>query len=135
MGRQWTAEQTTLAQREICQRLADGESLSEILRPGGKKTVRLPPRSLVYQWLEQDDDFARQYQIARKLQADALVDAMMGHADQMKNASSNFEVKSLEQKINVTKWLVERLNPERWGKITRISAESPISVVVNRWSA
>jgi len=53
----------------ICTRIAEGESLREIV-----KDVGMPDRSTVYDWLLRHPVFADQYTRAREEQADTLAD-------------------------------------------------------------
>jgi hypothetical protein len=61
----------------ICIRIAEGESLREIV-----KTVGMPDRSVVYDWLLRHPSFADQYTRAREEQADTLADEIIDIADE-----------------------------------------------------
>ena len=61
----------------ICIRIAEGESLREIV-----KTVGMPDRTVVYDWLLRHPEFANQYARAREEQADTLADEIIAIADE-----------------------------------------------------
>lgn len=72
----FTDEQRRAIQDEICERISEGETLSEICRSEG-----MPKRRTVYDWLRQDDEFAKAMDIARDLGADAIADQALVIAD------------------------------------------------------
>ena len=61
----------------ICIRLAEGESLREIV-----KTAGMPERTVVYDWLLRHAEFANQYTRAREEQADTNADEILAIADE-----------------------------------------------------
>ena len=61
----------------ICTRIAEGESLREIV-----KTVGMPDRTVVYDWLLRHAEFANQYTRAREEQADTLADEIIAISDE-----------------------------------------------------
>lgn len=61
---------------EICERIADGESLRSICRDD-----EMPSKATVFRWLAEKQDFQDQYTRAREAQADSLVDDMLDIAD------------------------------------------------------
>lgn len=64
----------------ICERLAQGESLSSICRDEG-----MPPASTVRQWERDREDFATVSQRARELGCHALADECLEIADDSRN--------------------------------------------------
>lgn len=117
---------TEEAAREICERLAHGETLNAIC-----KDEHLPNKSAVLNWvLDQSLGFADQYRRARDLQlewwADATVDiADDGTNDWVEKRAKNGEIQIVldrehvsrsELRVNTRKWLLSKLKPERYGE-------------------
>src|SRR5277367_587457 len=73
---------TTELGDEICNRIADGESLRAICAE-----VEMPDKATVFRWLsaEGNKDFRNQYIRAREAQADSLVDDILLIADDARN--------------------------------------------------
>ena len=65
---------------EICERLADGESLKGICA-----SPEMPNRSTVFRWLASNKDFCDTYARAREAQADVLADEILVIADDGSN--------------------------------------------------
>src|SRR5271170_7495920 len=73
---------TTELGDEICNRIADGESLRAIC-----DEADMPDKATVFRWLsaEGNKDFRNQYIRAREAQADSLVDDILSIADDARN--------------------------------------------------
>jgi hypothetical protein len=73
---------TTELGDEICNRIADGESLRAIC-----DEADTPDKATIFRWLaaEQHKDFCKQYIRARETQADSLVDDILSIADDARN--------------------------------------------------
>ena len=125
--------------RLICLRIAEGESLREIVRTPG-----MPDRSTVYDWLLRHPDFADQYTRAREEQADTLADEIIAIADE---SPQTVEVRDREgnvldikidsgyvnyqrQRIDARKWTAMKLKPKKYGERVALAgdADSPIKV-------
>ena len=108
----------------ICIRIAEGESLREIV-----KTAGMPDRTVVYDWLLRHPDFANQYTRAREEQADTLADEIIAIADE---SPETVEVRDKEgnvldikidsgyvsyqkQRIEARKWTAMKLKPKKYG--------------------
>jgi hypothetical protein len=108
----------------ICIRLAEGESLREIV-----KTAGMPDRTVVYDWLLRHSEFANQYTRAREEQADTLADEIIAIADE---SPETVEVRDKEgnvidvkidsgyvnyqrQRIEARKWTAMKLKPKKYG--------------------
>ena len=61
---------------EICLRIADGETLRSICREEGK-----PHFTTVYDWLQQDEDFALRFARAREVGHDVIAEDCLSIAD------------------------------------------------------
>ena len=108
----------------ICIRLAEGESLKQILRTEG-----MPVQSAVYEWLLRHPEFAERYTRAREEQADTLADEIIAIADE---SPETVEVRDKEgnvldvkidsgyvsyqkQRIEARKWTAMKLKPKKYG--------------------
>ena len=108
----------------ICIRIAEGESLKQILRTEG-----MPVQSAVYEWLLRHPEFAEQYTRAREEQADTLADEIIAIADE---SPETVEVRDKEgnvidikidsgyvgyqkQRIEARKWTAMKLKPKKYG--------------------
>lgn len=108
----------------ICIRLAEGESLREIV-----KTAGMPERTVVYDWLFRHPEFANQYTRAREEQADTLADEIIAIADEspatveMRDKEGNIldikidsgYVNYQRQRIEARKWTAMKLKPKKYG--------------------
>lgn len=74
MGRPSTFEQEIAD--AICERIATGEPLAQILRDEG-----MPARRSVYNWLRDREDFGKEMDIARDLGADCIAEEALRIAD------------------------------------------------------
>jgi hypothetical protein len=109
----------------ICMRIAEGESLREIV-----KTEGMPDRTTVYDWLLRHEEFANQYTRAREEQADTLADEIIAIADEQPEIIAVVDKKTgalIEHKldgaflqwqknrIEARKWTAMKLKPKKYG--------------------
>jgi hypothetical protein len=109
----------------ICIRIAEGESLREIVKDAG-----MPDRSTVYDWLLRHPSFADQYARAREEQADTLADEIIAIADEQPEIIAVTDKKTgalIEHKldgaflqwqknrIDARKWTAMKLKPKKYG--------------------
>ena len=109
----------------ICIRIAEGESLRQILRGEG-----MPAQSTVYDWLLRHPEFAEQYTRAREEQADTLADEIIAIADEQPEIIAVVDKKTgalIEHKldgaflqwqknrIEARKWTAMKLKPKKYG--------------------
>jgi hypothetical protein len=64
----------------ICNRIADGESLRQICQDRG-----MPARSTIFGWLEEHEEFASRYALARRIQIEDLMDEILEIVDDRTN--------------------------------------------------
>lgn len=124
----------------ICIRIAEGESLRQILRDEG-----MPAQSAVYEWLLKHPDFAEKYTRAREEQADTLADEIIDIADEQPEVVAVIDKKTgalIEHKldgaflqwqknrIEARKWTAMKLKPKKYGDKLELSgnAENPLVV-------
>lgn len=93
---------------EICNRIAEGESLRAICRDD-----HMPDRRTVLRWLENDDVFAARCARARELQADALEEDM---ADvEQKTLDGTIDPKAANVVLSSKRWRASKLAPKKYG--------------------
>lgn len=105
---------------EICERLADGESLRAIC-----ESEEMPGRATVFRWLASNQTFQDQYARAREAQADALFDEILQIADDGRNDSytdSEGNVRTDQDviarsrlRVDSRKWMASKLRPKVYG--------------------
>jgi hypothetical protein len=118
----------------ICIRIAEGESLREIVKDAG-----MPDRSTVYDWLLRHPDFADQYARAREEQADTLADEIIAIADEQPEIIAVTDKKTgalIEHKldgaflqwqknrIDARKWTAMKLKPKKYGDKIALGGDS-----------
>ena len=108
----------------ICDRIAEGASLRQICQD-----ATMPARSTIFVWLEEHEDFARLYRLARQLQIEDLVDEILEIADDSSNDWVDREgqdgkkyrvfnpdsIRRSKLRIGARKWLISKLMPKRYG--------------------
>lgn len=110
---------------QICERLADGESLRMICLDES-----MPARSTVFKWLSQQKDFADQYARAREAQADFMADEILEIADDTQHDTTpkvdkdgneygeqpNSEwIARSRLRVDARKWLASKMAPKKYG--------------------
>ena len=118
----------------ICIRIAEGESLREIVKEPG-----MPDRSTVYDWLLRHPEFADQYARAREEQADTLADEIIAIADEQPEIIAVTDKKTgalIEHKldgaflqwqknrIDARKWTAMKLKPKKYGDKIALGGDS-----------
>lgn len=89
---------------EICERIADGESLRAICRDAA-----MPNKSTVFRWLATNKGFQDQYATSKEEQAES-------HADDLKDIADNCtDPQKARLQIDVRKWIASKLKPKKYG--------------------
>lgn len=124
----------------ICIRIAEGESLREIVKEDG-----MPDRSTVYDWLLRHSSFADQYTRAREEQADTLADEIIAIADEQPEVIAVTDKRTGEliehkldgaflqwqkNRIDARKWTAMKLKPKKYGEKVQLAgdSENPLKV-------
>ena len=95
---------------EICERIANGESLQAICRD-----PRMPRRQMVLRYLDADPDFRAQYIRAREAQADLLAEQVIEIADK---ATAKTAL-AARLRFDARRWYAGKVAPKKYGeKIT-----------------
>lgn len=117
---------------EICERIADGESLRSICRD-----EHMPCKATVFRWLGLHKEFSDQYARAKEAQADSYEDDMLeianhvgtplmvdgfpllkdGQPVMIVDAAS---VNHARLKIDTMKWIASKLKPKKYGDSVQV---------------
>ena len=105
--------------KEICKRIADGESLDSICRDD-----HMPPGSRVRAWLtgavkSVPPQFRDEYERARVIQADVYFDQILDISDAPELPNSP-GVKQRRLMIDARKWVLARMNRAKYGERTDV---------------
>lgn len=109
----------------ICSRIAEGESLREIV-----KTEGMPDRVTIYRWLLAHDDFRNLYTRAREDQADTYADEIIAIADEqpeviavtdkhgalIEHKLDGAYLQWQKNRIDARKWTAMKLKPKKYGE-------------------
>jgi hypothetical protein len=99
--------------QQICERIADGQSLRTIC-----SDKDMPDKSSVLLWLRTYDEFSTQYARAREEQADAMDDEILDTA----RSTTNENAQAARVQIDAFKWRAARLAPKKYGDKLDINA-------------
>lgn len=105
--------------KELCLRISNGRSLSSVCRDKD-----MPSRSLVYDWLADEDkqEFMDRYREADLQRADFHADEMIEIADSVEAETA--EVAKARLRIDTRKWQVARMNATKYGDKQQIDNTS-----------
>lgn len=108
---------------QICEKIADGESLRTICEEEG-----MPSKTTVFRWLADDEQFRDQYARAREMQADAIFDDILSIADDGRNdwmlrkygdderyVENGEALRRSALRIDARKWMAGKLRPKKYG--------------------
>ena len=118
---------------EICERLADGESLRAICREDD-----MPSKATVFRWLSLHKEFSDQYARARETQADSLFDDVLEIADDARNdwmerngkedegwQLNGEHIQRTRLRVDARKWMAGKLRPKLYGEKSQLEHTSP----------
>ncbi|MDH0276415.1 MULTISPECIES: terminase small subunit protein [unclassified Stenotrophomonas] len=128
---------------QICERLADGESLRTICSGNG-----MPKRSTVFRWLTENQAFRDQYAHAREAQADAYAEDTVDISDEectMVRASKHgtadddgegntevvFDPTAVARnrlRVDARKWYAGKLAPKKYGNNQTVEHRGRVSL-------
>lgn len=129
---------------QLCERLADGESLRSIC-----DAEDMPNKATVFRWLAKFPEFSDQYARARETQADSLFDEILsiaddGHNDWMLRKYGEDErwvengeaLRRSQLRVDARKWMAGKLRPKKYGeKITQEHTGEDGGPLVVQWLA
>ena len=121
---------------EICDRIADGESLVSICRD-----ERMPKKTAVYEWLLRHKEFSDIYARAREDQADTLADEIHAISDELpqqivddkgKTRYDSAYVQWQKNRVDARKWVAAKLKPKKYSdRIAHVGDNDADSIQVN----
>jgi hypothetical protein len=126
---------------QICERIADGESLRSICRDES-----MPSKATVFRWLVEFPDFETKYAHAREAQADTLVDEIVSIADEevtmiradkhKPGADEDAQVEVVfdqtavarnKLRVAARQWTAEKLRPKKYGPKLEIDQRTTLT--------
>lgn len=111
----------------ICQKIAEGNTLSEICNMQG-----FPALSTLARWRAENDDFEEALKVARRMRAEKYHDEIANDVVD-DNGAEKDEIPARKLKMDRLKWLASVNDPETYGNKTKISGDSsaPLQIVVS----
>lgn len=110
--------------REICHRLAAGETLTKICRD-----AHMPCTTTVHNWAADDPEFFSAYARARILQAQTLADQCVDISDDGRNDTKlddegnviidHDHIQRSRLRVDTRKWMAAKLYPKKYGEQVR----------------
>lgn len=100
---------------EICTRLANGHSLRSICAPDRDDFI--PSIGTIMRWVIENDEFRKQYEISRQIQAETMADEIVtisdgdGLGEEQKIALSARD----RLRVDSRKWVASKLLPKKYG--------------------
>ncbi len=124
---------------EICNGLADGESLKSIC-----EAEDMPNRGTVYCWLGKNEEFSNMYARAKSDMCEDFADEILtiadcddgdyGYKDTGDGSAKPFLLKENIQRdrlrVDTRKWLMSKLIPRKYGDATKITGDSEAPLVL-----
>jgi hypothetical protein len=122
---------------EICDRIADGESLVKIC-----SDAKMPKKTAVYEWLLRHKEFADIYARAREDQADTLADEIHAIADELpqqvvdeKGNATRYDsayVQWQKNRVDARKWVAAKLKPKKYSdRIAHVGDNESDAININ----
>lgn len=124
--------------KEICARIAEGESVRSIVKDEG-----MPSATTIFNWLLDEDkkEFLVQYETARNIQAENMFEELLEIADDSKsdieirvNADGEeYEVANKEYvqrsrlRVDTRKWYLSKVLPKKFGEKLELGGETKVA--------
>lgn len=135
----YSRQERARIQQEVCDRIANGESLIKICKSEG-----MPKKNTVLAWVIEDAEFSNQYARAREAQADHYLDEIVEISDQSAldteidpasgNEVTNHEViQRARLRVDTRKWVMSKLAPKKYGDKLIHSGDpaNPVSMLLS----
>lgn len=131
---------TTKLGNDICQRLAEGESLRSICRDED-----MPVTSTVHLWVLENKQFSEQYESARLMQAHHMFEELLDIADDGTNdwttkenkEGTEYEVVNHEVvarsrlRVDTRKWFLSKVAPKIYGDKLQLGGDKDNPIEIN----
>lgn len=113
---------------EICERLANGETLRGICRDS-----HMPSWFTIYNWVDSDSDFASRFARARQTGCDAVLDEVMCLADTPLKPNDRADIVAQRRmQIDTRFKFIARVNPAKYGDRAADGAKTEkVEVIIN----
>ncbi|HFI6269077.1 TPA: DNA-binding protein [Escherichia coli] len=116
---------------EICELVADGQSINKISKMPG-----MPTRSTILKWFRDVPEFSDMYIRAKEIGFEVLADEIIDIADAAENIKKE-ELNRHHLMIETRKWLLAKLQPRKYGErvtqeIVGSREEAPVQVEVTK---
>ena len=111
--------------REICERIALGETLTHIC-----ESPRMPSRRTVFRWVVDNDQFCHLYALAREQCADSLFDEAM-NVSRGAATSDPAGVPGARLYVDTLKWAAAKLRPRSYSDKVQVEQSGITEVVVH----
>lgn len=113
---------------EICERLAEGESLRAICRDEW-----MPSTSMVMRWALQIDQFREQYAHARELGFDTMAEDIIDIVDEQpgtldSGATDSGEVANKRLRFDARRWYLSKLAPKKYGDRQAVELSGSLAI-------
>lgn len=111
----------------ICERIAEGETLSAICKPGSG----LPSRQTFHRWVVQFPELSRAYSAARELSAHSLEEEALDTARVLKTQKGRLGaagIRALDVAMNQLRWSAARRNPRVYSERAATTVTVPIQI-------
>ncbi|EPC0065457.1 DNA-binding protein [Escherichia coli] len=95
---------------EICELVADGQSINKISKMSG-----MPTRSTILKWFRDVPEFSDMYIRAKEIGFEVLADEIIDIADAAENIKTE-ELRRHQLMIETRKWLLAKLQPRKYGE-------------------
>jgi hypothetical protein len=106
---------TTEIADEICERLAEGESLNAICRDD-----HMPTRQAVHEWIADNRaGFGDKYARAKEVQLERFAEEIIDIADAVAGETESAAVQAAKLRVDSRKWVAARLMPKKYGDTVR----------------
>ena len=132
---------------DICERLANGESLRSVCRDPD-----MPTGKTVFTWMRKHPEFLKQYALAKEESADALVEDMLDIADNETSSPvlvdgvplmvdgkpvmgvDSAAVARARLMVDTRKWAASKLKPKKYGDAMQLTGEGggPVQVSLSK---
>lgn len=109
----------------ICERIAEGETLSKVCAGEG-----MPDRKTFRRWMVREPELRKAYEAARELQSHSLFDEALDLVRKLKDETlENAKVTALRVALEQLRWSAGKLNPAQYGE--KSSPNGAMTVIVN----
>lgn len=112
---------------KICERIAEGETLSAICEDEG-----MPQRSTFRRWMVRQPELRKAYEAARELQSHSLFDEALDLVRRLKTGElENAQVNAYRVALEQLRWSAAKLNPAQYGEKQNPSGVLNVQIITS----